>query len=229
MMLFNSFILIILLISGNDAFISPLQPPALSTVPSHYFRSEKNDDNDPPKLTDGALSTILLPVANAIDDATGGWALSYADLSPESDKTPIGRTFLATNLAYTAMGLFLINRGDVWLGTITEMASVASFLYHYTQLARKDAPLVRLALMIDYIVAALCLGTASFYIWLDPSSIPIDGYIACGLAVFFLALSWVWEKGLPYCINHGLWHLLGGYGGSLIGQAHTALAESQIV
>lgn len=171
-------------------------------------------------LTEGFLSNALLPAADTLDNLTGGWALSYADLSPESEETLFGRTFLATNLAYTAMGLLLTWRGDIWLGTITDIASVASFFYHYTQLSKKDDLVVRFTLMIDYIVAALCLGTAFSYILVDMSAIPVSAYVASGLSILFLFLSWLWEDAVPYCINHGLWHLLGGYGGYLIGQAH---------
>ena len=188
--------------------------------------------NDSPQLLASsglfsAFSNVLTPAAVAIDDATNGFALAYADLSPETESTSIGQLFLATNVAYTIMGLFCLSYGNVWFGAITEAASVASFAYHYNQLANpKDSAAVRLVLMIDYVFAFSCLGTASWYLITDFAAVPIEALIASGLAIFFLGLSWIWEAGVPYCINHGLWHLFGAYGGYLIAQAH---ATSQIV
>ncbi|KAI2512802.1 hypothetical protein MHU86_1590 [Fragilaria crotonensis] len=168
-----------------------------------------------------ALSTIFLPAAKVLNDATGGYALTYADCSPENETTLIGRAFLATNLAYTLMGLVCLFYGDVWFGAISEAASVASFMYHYNQLSNpKDAAVVRLVLTIDYLIAFCCLGTALFYVLTDPMAVPFEGYVACALSVLFLGLSWIWEAGAAYCILHGMWHLLGAYGGYLIGQAH---------
>eukprot|EP00543_Licmophora_paradoxa_P011585 CAMPEP_0202470676 /NCGR_PEP_ID=MMETSP1360-20130828/82305_1 /ASSEMBLY_ACC=CAM_ASM_000848 /TAXON_ID=515479 /ORGANISM="Licmophora paradoxa, Strain CCMP2313" /LENGTH=185 /DNA_ID=CAMNT_0049096453 /DNA_START=458 /DNA_END=1015 /DNA_ORIENTATION=+ len=164
--------------------------------------------------------------------------MSYADLAPESESTLPGQLFLATNIAYTAGGFLLQQHGELLLGGLTEIASVASFGYHYGQLAtsRVNKETVQLYLLVDYAVAFVTLGTAFVYLVQaakagEPdtltaavasisSYIPIDGLVASFLAVVFLLLSWVWEKGIPYMINHGLWHLLGAYGGYTIGQAH---------
>jgi hypothetical protein len=163
-----------------------------------------------------------MPVTTALEETDIGWVLSYADLSPETEDTLTGQAFLATNVAYTIMGLLLqVTAKDAWLGTLTELASAASFAYHYNQLAHpREIGLVRLTLMVDYVIAIACLGTSFYYLVSDPTAVPIAGYISCALAVIFLGLSWVWEAGVPYCFNHGLWHLFGAYGGYLIGQAH---------
>lgn len=164
---------------------------------------------------------LLLPLAQVLEDVTGGWALTYADLAPETHKTPVGVGFLATNMAYTICGLLLVQSGNVLLGVLTELASVASFAYHFTQLKLgKNQPIVRVALLVDYVVAAATLLAALVYILqVGVQNVPLDGIIASVLAVVFLFLSWVWEEGLPYVINHGMWHLLGAYGGFIIGQA----------
>jgi len=77
----------------------------------------------------------LLPIAEAVDAATGGWGLSYADLHPVTPRTTIGRAFLATNFFYAAAGLWLMASGDWFYGGLTELAGVVSFVYHYTQFA----------------------------------------------------------------------------------------------
>jgi hypothetical protein len=164
---------------------------------------------------------VLLPLARVLEESTDGWALEYADLSPDTPTTPAGIGFLATNLAYTLCGLLLVAKGNVLLGVLTELASVASFAYHFAQLKLgKNQPLVRVALLVDYVVAAATLLAALvFIIQVGIQNVPLEGIIASVLAVVFLFLSWVWEEGIPYVINHGLWHLLGAYGGFVIGQS----------
>ena len=201
--------------------------------PSPLFLLEKDSDSTLLSSSSSSsssygvlLSTIFLPAAKVLNDATGGYALTYADCSPENETTLIGRAFLATNVAYTLMGLVCLYYGDVWFGAISEAASVASFIYHYNQLSNpQDAAVVRLVLTIDYLIAFCCLGTALFYVLTDPMAVPFDGYVACALSVLFLGLSWIWEAGAAYCIFHGMWHLLGAYGGYLIGQAHATVTS----
>jgi len=82
----------------------------------------------------------LLPIAEAVDAATGGWGLSYADLHPVTPRTTIGRAFLATNFFYAAAGLWLMASGDWFYGGLTELAGVVSFVYHYTQLGMTSLP-----------------------------------------------------------------------------------------
>eukprot|EP00526_Cylindrotheca_closterium_P019647 CAMPEP_0113634786 /NCGR_PEP_ID=MMETSP0017_2-20120614/18121_1 /TAXON_ID=2856 /ORGANISM="Cylindrotheca closterium" /LENGTH=227 /DNA_ID=CAMNT_0000545515 /DNA_START=62 /DNA_END=742 /DNA_ORIENTATION=- /assembly_acc=CAM_ASM_000147 len=138
----------------------------------------------------------LTPFAKNIDDMTDGWALSYADLSPESENTPLGQSFLATNIAYAVVGLVLGMKGDILLGTLTEIASVASFIYHFTQLQAsnnriKDSS-VRLALSIDYICASTAILVGLVYLALDHQMPPTEA-IASGAAGFLcLGLGWVW-------------------------------------
>lgn len=190
-----------------------------------FYAKEKEKDTSlsasiEPQLEESPAK-VLLPLARALEESTDGWALEYADLSPETPTTPAGIGFLATNLAYTLCGLLLVANGNVFLGILTELASVASFAYHFAQLKLgKNQPLVRVALLVDYVVAAATLLAALVYILqVGVQNVPLNGIIASVLAVVFLFLSWVWEEGIPYVINHGLWHLLGAYGGFVIGQS----------
>jgi hypothetical protein len=215
----------------KDAAVSKWQQrPTARPSDNDQQQGERNQDKSlllssqiQPQLeqSPAVAKVLLLPLARALEESTDGWALEYADLSPDTPTTPAGFGFLATNLAYTICGLLLVWKGNVLLGILTELASVASFAYHFCQLKLgKNQPLVRVALLVDYVVAAATLLAALVYIiQVGIQNVPFEGIIASILAVVFLFLSWVWEEGIPYVINHGLWHLLGAYGGFIIGQA----------
>mmetsp|Transcript_1607 Transcript_1607/g.2374 ORF Transcript_1607/g.2374 Transcript_1607/m.2374 type:complete len:326 (+) Transcript_1607:136-1113(+) len=164
----------------------------------------------------------LLPIAEKIDEATGGWGLGYADLAPETPKTPLGIAFLATNGCYAFAGLALGVQGEFLLGTLTEIAGAVSFWYHYSQLEfGKDRSEVRLALLTDYITAGAALITGGVYMAnMGIQSVPFEAVVAGSLAVLFLSLSWVWEFGAPYLFWHSLWHVMSAYTGYIVGQAH---------
>ena len=168
----------------------------------------------------------LVPIAEFIDGSTGGWALSYADLSPEDETTPAGVAFLLTNVSFLIVGALLWSKGLVALGLATEVAGVVSYIYHYNQLASrgKNSPAVKLSLLVDYFTAgsALIIGsgyltseisdrlfsgeTLSIFSLLSSSS-DLAAAIGCSvLAVVSLGLCWVWEYGTPYLILHSLWH-----------------------
>lgn len=170
------------------------------------------------------MMTITEPMQEALDGITDGWALMYADLSPDNPQTLPGQAFLATNAAYLVAGVLLTITGDFWFGFWTDVAAVASFNYHYNQLisaGQAKVGSVRLALVLDYIAAAVSMFTALVYL-LSNSTLPVEalGVSVAGLA--FLYLSWVWEYGQPYMIFHSLWHLCSAYAGYLIGTMHAA-------
>lgn len=165
---------------------------------------------------------VIRPVADALDGATDGYALSYADLSPETPQTPAGQAFLASNLAYAAAGLFLSLKGDITLGLLTEFCSVASFIYHYTQLdleSKNDT--VRFALFIDYVLAFTSIFVGLGYIFMDGQLPPLDGLISAAVAVafFFLGLT-ICAEGLAYVAVHSLWHVFSAYCAYLVGNIH---------
>ena len=164
----------------------------------------------------------LLPIAEAVDAATGGWGLSYADLHPATPRTTVGRAFLATNFFYAAAGLWLMTSGDWFYGALTEIAGVVSFVYHYTQLEfGKDRSEVRLALLIDYACAGAALITGGAYmVQAGMTHLPPEAYISAAGAVLCLSLCWVWEFGYPYIFWHSLWHLLSAYTGYVAGVQH---------
>jgi hypothetical protein len=169
----------------------------------------------------------LSPIARVMDDASDGWALSYADLSPESERSPIGQAFLATNIAYAIVGLILSINGDPFLGILTEVASIASFIYHYVQLQasnnRVQDSSVRFALLIDYICASTAILVGLVYLAMDHQVPPIEGIISGGAGIGCLLLCWVWEYGLPYIFLHSLWHLFSAYTAFVVGNAHLAV------
>eukprot|EP00588_Corethron_pennatum_P011819 CAMPEP_0194268196 /NCGR_PEP_ID=MMETSP0169-20130528/2565_1 /TAXON_ID=218684 /ORGANISM="Corethron pennatum, Strain L29A3" /LENGTH=239 /DNA_ID=CAMNT_0039009335 /DNA_START=74 /DNA_END=790 /DNA_ORIENTATION=- len=177
------------------------------------LKDSSNDDNDPGGKLKKGFSAILtrnvpensreerqndelgplLPLATFVDEVTGGWALSYADLAPENETTPAGLAFLITNLGYGIAGLVLSMRGEILLGSLTELAGIVSFGYHYTQLKfganRKE---VRLALLFDYITACSSIFAATVYIVQAGtiSTIPVTFFIVAALSIISLVLSW---------------------------------------
>ena len=210
--------------------LSPSDPFAkatFATVPLNGSR-DSNDQGGGNVLLDGLES-----VADTLDDLSEGWATTYADLSPESSVTPLGVSFLVTNLAYSWVGYELLQAstvsgggsggGGAFLGGITEAASAASFAYHYSQLEStgpKDL-VVRLALVVDYFFAWTAIVVAlSFFVTTPDMSVPVEGLAACSISLVFFWLGTVYDSTRPYIVFHGLWHVLGAYGGYSVGLAH---------
>mmetsp|Transcript_24261 Transcript_24261/g.67198 ORF Transcript_24261/g.67198 Transcript_24261/m.67198 type:complete len:217 (-) Transcript_24261:1227-1877(-) len=133
------------------------------------------------------IETALSPATEFLDDVSGGWALSYADLTPNSEKTPVGQIFLATNAAYAIVGLFLSLRGEVLLGLLTDICSVASFGYHFTQLqqpyGRTQDSTVKLALLIDYFFAVTAILVGLSYLAIDQTLPPAEGIVTSILGI----------------------------------------------
>ena len=202
----------------GSAFFSMLSNP-FSVVSSDGEIAAK-PTSLPPGLT--AIQTIADPVMDTLDD-TSEFILSYADLRPDSSSTLPGQAFLATNILYAIVGVALAWQGDLVFGCLTEACSVASFLYHYTQLEARGeakAPTVRLAVLVDYVCAITTLSLASFYLLTMLSEASIETFAGVALAISFLLLSWVYETGRPYMLFHSLWHIFGAYSGFLIGSMH---------
>jgi hypothetical protein len=177
----------------------------------------------------GRLSAVLMqagevirPAADALDGATGGWALSYADLAPETQQTPVGQAFLASNLAYALAGLVLSVKGDLFLGSLTEFCSIASFIYHYTQLDMESKnDVVRFSLFIDYVMAFSAIFVGLGYMLMDGQVPPMEGLISAAVAIgFFLLGLTVCAEGMAYVVVHSLWHVFSAYCAYLVGSTH---------
>lgn len=141
------------------------------------------------------FGSVLRPIAETLDNATDGWALSYADLHPENENTAAGRVFLGTNALYALVGIILASRGDLLLGGLTEVAGIVSYWYHYSQLKfGQNSADVRLALLTDYFAAGITLITGGIYIaqvgLVD--AIPLDVILSGALALVCLTMGWVW-------------------------------------
>lgn len=156
-------------------------------------------------------------------DEVSDWILSYSDLTPDTERTWVGQSFLATNVAYTLAGFYLTQNGDFFFGLITEITAIASFAYHYFQLESRGVnslPSVRLALLIDYVCAFFSIGVALFYLFQTGGEHILTVLPPSILALGTLGASWVWVKGRPYMILHGLWHFFSAYTGYLVGVLH---------
>ena len=199
--------------------LGPIDLEEIETAKTKLFQS---DIADPNRDLSGDYFGPLLPIAERIDSATGGWGLSYADLHPETPQTPIGVAFLATNACYACGGLLLGIQGEWTLGLLTEIAGVVSFWYHYSQLNfGQDRSEVRLALLIDYFTAGTALLCGAVYMaQMGISSVPFESLVWGGASVVCLTLCWVKEVGYWYLFWHSLWHIGSAYTGYLVGQDH---------
>lgn len=168
-----------------------------------------------------SIEDFVAPVSNVLDDVTGGWALSYANLEPEDESTPIGIAFLATNIAYGLCGSLLVSQGNTFLGILTELACFASFVYHFTQLkyGQEGSRIVRLALLTDYFFALSAIVVGSIQLFMS-HQLPTEALGGGALAVASLGACWVWEEGIAYIVLHGLWHFFSAYTGYIIGSTH---------
>lgn len=146
------------------------------------------------------LNEVTSPIQNVLDGASEGWALSYADLSPDTEQTIPGIAFLITNIAYAVAGTLLAFQGDVGFGLLVDVAAFVSFNYHCKQLeveGSMGAPSVRLALLIDYLVAGTAILCGTFFMLTTPT-FPLQGAIFAGVSLVFLGLCWIYEEGKPY-------------------------------
>ena len=232
------------------------RPLTVSFVTSTRLQSSSRNDSsfNPSRVILDVASELLPPqLAERIESFTGdmegfldrvtdGWALSFADLTPESPKTFLGQSFLFTNAAYLIAGLTLTAvYNDFWLAFWTDCAAICSYNYHYTQLqccavsdedraAAKEE--VRLALLLDYSAAGVSILSAMYYLLTTTLAShtlsPEEGQaiIASLAGTGCLLLSWKWEYGKPYMFWHGLWHLGSASAGYLIGVSHQHVMAS---
>ncbi|KAJ1403473.1 hypothetical protein B484DRAFT_457541 [Ochromonadaceae sp. CCMP2298] len=151
------------------------------------------------------------------------WVLSYADLSPYTEKDLVGALFLLTNACYLWAGVVLQGQGQgqggqvgAQLGWVVEVAGVVSTYYHWCQLHYgPNRSEVVVALCIDYGVAlcSIALYLQSLYVLIDATAaVPWDSVLLSCSGLLALGLSWVYEFSLPYIIFHGAWHVLSALG-----------------
>lgn len=201
--------------------LGPVDLEEIDTAKLKTFQSDISNVDTKRDLSEDYFGP-LLPIAERIDSATGGWGLSYADLHPETPQTPLGVAFLATNACYAFGGLVLGVQGEWTLGLLTEMAGIVSFWYHYSQLNfGQDRKEVRLALLIDYFTAGTALLCGAVYMaQMGIDSVPFESLVWGGASVVCLTLCWVKEVGYWYLFWHSLWHIGSAYTGYLVGQNH---------
>ena len=201
--------------------LGPVDLEEIDTAKLKTFQSDISNVDTKRDLS-GDYFGPLLPIAERIDSATGGWGLSYADLHPETPQTPLGVAFLATNACYAFGGLVLGVQGEWTLGLLTEVAGIVSFWYHYSQLNfGQDRKEVRLALLIDYFTAGTALLCGAVYMaQMGIDSVPFESLVWGGASVVCLTLCWVKEVGYWYLFWHSLWHIGSAYTGYLVGQNH---------
>ena len=141
-----------------------------------------------------------------------GWVLSYADLTPNSERTIPGQVFLATNIAYTIVGIILPLRGEVLLGFLTDVCSFASFTYYYTQLqqpyGRTQDSTVKLALLLDYFLAITSILIGISYVVADQTLPPIEGIATSILNTWYILPTNVLGMGKGITVHYFTWSVV---------------------
>ena len=147
------------------------------------------------------------------------WVLSYADLSPYTEKDIIGTLFLSTNLLYFVASTILYFESTAgqssslfssYFSVLLDLAGLFSSAYHYSQLAYgpKDVRVVNI-LLADYVIAILSIFSFSYDLFINHITFEHPESIALTLAsVLCLFSSWAYEYGVPYMLFHGSWHIL---------------------
>ena len=142
-----------------------------------------------------------------------GWILSYSNTSPYNITEPCGLTFLLTNTAYFATGIYGIFQGYNLQSVLLELAGLLSVNYHYKQLIYgRDDIEVKKALALDYFgaVTALLLIGYDVITQVLLGYPPIVAITYSAVGAICLLFSWVFARGLPYLLWHGLWHIFSG-------------------
>ena len=156
----------------------------------------------------------LGPIGKRLNMLSNGWALSYANTFPFTEKHPFGFAFLATNIIYAVVGYAMFVHGNTGKSLILDAAGVASIAYHWRQIhLGPNRNEVRYALMIDYFTAVMAIGSVIFDICSGAVSGNLSLKALCLGVVAFLNLfgSWYYANGMPYLFFHGLWHVFSGW------------------
>lgn len=187
---------------------------------SKSLKSIAEDDEflDSPSILKGFLRYF---------ETNAKWALTYADLSPYSEKDIIGFLFLSTNLFYFIAGLQLYfdstrlfvfgeNSGGEFMAffsVIIDIAGLLSSSYHYYQLkCGPSSSKVIKSLLLDYAVAflAVMIFVVDLFFYHNALENPVALLLAISSIMCLLA-SWKYEYGVPYMLLHGMWHILSAF------------------
>lgn len=151
---------------------------------------------------------VLRSVARGLDAATDGFAMSYADTQPFTERSQEGQAFLATNVAFALAGACFAQSGEVLPSACIDLAGALSVWYHGAQLRYgPESPEVRLALLCDYAGAAATAATCAA-LFADGRGSSETALLTAG-AVGCLCAGWRFDAPRQYFALHGGWHVLG--------------------
>lgn len=177
--------------------------------------AEDDEFSDSPSILKGFLRYF---------ETNAKWALTYADLTPYSEKDIIGFLFLSTNLLYFIAGLQLYfdstrlfafgeNNGGEFVAifsVIIDIAGLLSSSYHYFQLkCGPSSSKVIKALLLDYALAflAVMIFVVDLFVYHNALENP-SAFLLAISSIMCLLASWKYEYGVPYMVLHGMWHIL---------------------
>ena len=172
-----------------------------------------------------ATASALRVARPVIRNPSLQWVFHYADVRPLTATSPESIGFLLTNAGFVVSGASLATiGGDPVLGSIVELASLASVGYHWSQcaLGGSSRPVVQLAMLIDYALAipSLFLGLA-YAASLPAASLPESALLFGGLAFLGLVAGWVFESPRAYMALHGAWHVFAALAACELSNAHS--------
>jgi len=170
-----------------------------------------------------------------IDTNTGDFIDKYVwsitDTRPYGPQTTIGTIFLTTNVGFLIASIFFYHIQNPYATSIaimSDVAGVASFIYHYRQLELGPDKRVRTFLAIDYVVAITTIVISLPYFYRIASEYmgsydkEIIASLIFGVISIVCFLIGAVSSGLQYVVFHGLWHIFSATAASLIGAVASA-------
>ena len=151
---------------------------------------------------------------------------SITDTRPYSPRTLVGSLFLATNIGFVITSIYFFRVQDPYASltaVLTDIAAVASFVYHYRQLDLGPDIRVRAVLAIDYVVAISTIVCSLPYFWKIILEYGASNELEVSLSIFLGTASLIFfliggvSSGLQYITYHSMWHILSAASASLIG------------
>ena len=178
------------------------------------------------EATAAAVRTVLRPVRRTRRGLPSGrYLLEYADVRPYDERSAECQLFLATNVAFFAVG-GCVAGGEPLLALQLELAGVCSVWYHLNQCSYGGTrhPLVQLAMLVDYAFAVPAALRALVLAAELGDAVPDSALALAVAAVAALVAGWVWDGPRSYMVVHGMWHVFGAIAAYQIAMVHAAVA-----
>lgn len=172
------------------------------------------------------IDSDLDEASSSFDFFVDKYVWSITDTRPYAPHTLIGSLFLATNVGFLITSIFFFRVQDPYASLtaiLSDMAALASFIYHYRQLELGPDVRVRAFLAIDYVVAISTVVCSLPYFWQIILEYGASNQLEVSLSLILGAASLAFflvggvSSGLQYITLHSMWHILSAASASLMG------------